>query len=594
MKRKMFGVLLLLILLLVGCSPKKMLEKVDQYLIEGDLEKAEQTLIEVVDRWPEDAAGRRNLGFVYLYQGRIEEAIGEFETALEYNKKPDLEYLGLGQAYLSKGEYDRAKEYLEKARSVGSYPATEYLLGFLYLDDEDLPKARVALKNASKVYPERGEIWAALGKLSLQNMQALDAVQAFQMAYAYGIRHYDLYAGLAESYYQLGNYRKAISVTEQALTQGHIDQMEKEALHLKLAQYNVNQNPTKAIESFKEILHQNPYKPEVLLMLGQLYFQQKKYAQAISTFKTYLKKYPPLAPMMHIMYDSYMALGNVKEAETYLKEAIHTKPDNYSFYVELLNLYHQQKRWTDAVPVYEAAIKLRPNDRELLKNLISIFFSAQKYERVIPYLEKALRQDPNNINLLLLKAQAHFRLHQIEEEEAVYKRVLAMDSKNLLAMNNLAQLYRDTKKLDQAIELYKKAQLIAPNDSNYDRNMAAIYLLQGGYVAAQESAKKAIARNSRDYEAYRYLGDAYFAQDKYTLAIQNYEKSLSIKKDFYPAMYPLGKAYFYANNYEKAYKYLSAFRKQFPNHENCKFYLTRTEWMRKQKSPGFKLYPAKP
>lgn len=594
MKRKLFGVLLLLILLLVGCSPKKMLKEVDQYLIQGDLEKAEQTLNELVDRWPENADGRRSLGFVYLYQGHIDEAIGEFETAIEYNKKPDLEFLGLGQAYLSKGEFEKAREYLEKARSKANFPATEYLLGFLYLHEEETPKALVALRNASKVYPERGEVWAALGKLALQNMRTLDAVQAFQMAYAYGIRHYDLYAGLAESYYQLGNYRKAVAVAEQAVELEYLSKVEKEALHLKLAQYNVNQNPTKAIESFKSILHQNPYKPEVLLMLGQLYFQQGKYQQAIDTFRTFLKKNPPLAPMMRLMYDSYMALGNVNEAEKCLKEAIHAKPDHYAFYVELLNLYHKQKRWTDAIPVYEAAIKVRPNDRELLKNLISIFFSAQKYERVVPYLEKALRQEPNNINLLLLKAQAHFRLHQIEEEEAVYKRVLAMDSKNLLAMNNLAQIYRDTKKLDQAMELYKKAQLIAPDDSNYDRNMGAIYLLQGNYAAARESAQKAIARNPRDYEAYRYLGDSYYAEDQYTQAIHNYEKSLAIQQDFYPAMYPLGKAYFYTNQYEQAYKYLSAFRKKFPTHENCKFYLTRVEWMRKQKSPGFKMVPAKP
>ena len=241
MKYKIWIGLIILFFLLSGCTYRdELISSGKDTFRKGDLDKAEEIFAELTQFSPRYHAGYLYLGFINLYQDKINEAIKYFEKSLVLNDQPDLEYLGLGQAYLAMSKYDLAREYLEKARMVEQYPVTEYLLGFIYLYAGESEKAQEKLHTASKSYPERGEIWAALGKVLLENHKILDAVQAYQMAYIYGIKTYDLYFGLAEAYYFLGNNRQAIAIIEQALAEPYLSDQEREELGMKLAQYNMN------------------------------------------------------------------------------------------------------------------------------------------------------------------------------------------------------------------------------------------------------------------------------------------------------------------------------------------------------------------
>lgn len=587
MKRRfyiaIFLILLFLFILISGCTYRSYLVSAGKKNLSlGEFERAELVLTDVLKLAPKHQEANLYLGFTYLYQDRLEEAVQAFQISLEGNKEPDLEYLGLGQAYLALGEFELAREYLEKARQADTYPVTDYLLGFIYLKNGDPSKARQSLNIASKAYPSRGEIWAALGKLALENLQVLDAAQAYQMAYVYGIRNFNLYEGLSEAYYQLGNYRQAVAVTEQALTERHFTQEEREEFHLKLAQYNVNQNPFKAIESFEAILRENPYKAEVLLMLGQLYFQQEQYEKSIEIYGTFLKKYPPFSQILHSLYRSHLAVGNGKLAERYLKDTIEMKDDYLPYYYELLNLYEEDQRWEDAALVYQQALKLAPEDLELLNNYAGVLFKLKQYDTALIYLDRALKIQPNNIQLHLTKAQVYFWLHQKEQEIVTYQGILKFAPDHLLTLNNLAQIYRDDGKWEEAFHLYQKAAELNPADGRYYRNLGYIRLAQGDYEGARGWLQKAIQKNPKDYEAYRFLGDTYFGQDEYQQSIKYYKKSLGIKEDYHYAIYPLGKAYFFINELEKAKPYFEAYLERYPLNEGSKFYLKRIEWLKDQ------------
>lgn len=578
-----FLTLLFLLFLVSGCTYRShLVSRGKENLSLGEFEKAELVLTEVLKLAPKHQKANLYLGFTYLYQDRLEEAVKALQISLEQNKEPDLEYLGLGQVYLALGEYELATENLEKARQVDTYPVADYLLGFIYLKNGDPSKARQSLNMASKVYPSRGEIWAALGKLALENLQILDAAQAYQMAYVYGIRNFDLYLGLSEAYYQLGNYRQAVAVTEQALAERHFSQEEREEFHLKLAQYNVNQNPAKAIESFEAILSENPYKAEVLLMLGQLYFEQEQYEKTLEVYGIFLKKYSPFSQILHSMYRSHLALGNRNLAEKYLKDTIEMKDDYLPYYFELLNLYEEDQRWDDVVLVYQQALKLAPEDLELLNNYIGVLFKLKQYDSALVYLERAIKLQPNNIQLHLTKAYTYFWLHQKEQEIITYQGILKFAPDHLLTINNLAQIYRDEGKWEDAFLLYQKAVELNPNEGRYHRNLGYIRLAQGDYEGARGWLQKAIQKNSEDHEAYRFLGDTYFGQDEYQQAIKYYTKSLEIKEDYYYAMYPLGKAYFFIDELEKAKPYFKAYLERYPLNEGSKFYLKRIEWLKDQ------------
>ncbi len=594
-RRLLIVISLLIILFSTGCTHFEYLTNLGkEALFKGDLTRAESIFQDLREYAPHAYQSYLYQGFIYLYRDRPQEAIEAFHSSLKYNKEPELEYLGLGHAYMALRDYEKARDYLEQAIAGENYPVAEYLLGFIYLQADHKSAAKDALNAASKIYPERGEIWAALGKLSMENLQILDAAQAYQMAYVHGIRTYDLYTGLAESYYQLGNYRQAIAVVEQALLERHISPEEKEQLRLKLAQYNIEQNPSKAIESLEAILANNPGKPEVQLMLGQLYYQQENYQAALNIFGQYLQQSPPLAQVLYLIYKSQLALENTKLAEKYLLDAIALKPQTLSYYLDLINLYHNEKRLKDLIPVYKKAMELRSQDPQLVSNLISIYLELGEYENAITYLRRAIELDPQNYDLYLIKANAHYKLNQIEAEQTTYETILKLAPNHILALNNLAQLMRDTNRLEEAFELYKKALAIDPKDGRYDRNLGYIFLVENNYLEARDWLNKAIMKNPEDYESYRFLGDTYFATDNYSEAIQAYEKSLQIKPDYPYVLYPLGKAYFYTDELDKAKKNFEAYLKLFPQNDGSQFYLTRIEWLKDQNTLDIEMVPAEP
>lgn len=576
-----------------GCTYReKLITSGKAALSNGDLEKAKVIFDDYLSFSPHKSEGYLYLGFIALYQDRIEDAIEHFENSLKHNDEPGLEYLGLGQAYLSLLEYDIAKEYLEKAREVDEYPVTEYLLGFIYFNEGKHFKAQQALNVASKTYPKRGEIWAALGKILLENAKTFDAAKAYQMAYVYGIREFDLYFGLAEAYYQMGNYHQAIAVAEQALTERHISIEEKEQLYLKLAQYNMNQNPAKSIESFKAILANDPDQAEVLLMLGQLYFHEGMYYEVIDTYEQFLKTYSPKVNVLHTMYRSYLALENYKLAEEYLKALIQLKSNEISYYMELINLYQMQERFKEVIPVYKEALQLTPDDLTLLVNLSGLFLNLEQYEDALPYFVRAIKLNPTNFDLYLSKAYAYYKLQKTKDEKITYEQILVIDPNHLVTINNLAQLLRDTNRLDEAFELYQKAMVLDPSVGKYDKNLGYILLIKEDYVGAREWLKKAIDKDSKDYESYRFLGDTYMGQDQYAEAVKCYEESLKIKPDYYYAIYPLGKAHYFLNELDKAKSYFETYLERYPLNEGSKFYLTRIAWLKDQKAPDFEIKPA--
>ncbi len=82
-------------------------------LYERDLEKTIEVGKELVELYPDDVIGHRNLGFAYLNLGNIDKSIEHFEKAIQEKVDVALVYNNLAFAYSTKGLYEKAIELLE-------------------------------------------------------------------------------------------------------------------------------------------------------------------------------------------------------------------------------------------------------------------------------------------------------------------------------------------------------------------------------------------------------------------------------------------------------------------------------------------------
>ena len=96
-----------------------------ELLSQGNMDDALEEFQKAVELNPKDPVAQRNVAYVLDRQGKVEEAIDAYKQAIELDPKNLLAYNNLGVLYDKEGKYDEAIWQLENALSVNpSDPTT--------------------------------------------------------------------------------------------------------------------------------------------------------------------------------------------------------------------------------------------------------------------------------------------------------------------------------------------------------------------------------------------------------------------------------------------------------------------------------------
>lgn len=97
----------------------------------GQLEEANQLMIELVKEQPENGYYQFQCAWTYDSLGKEQEAVPHYEKAIQLGLKPEFlvdAYVGLGSTYRTLGQYEQSKRILEKALS--EFPEAEHVKVF--------------------------------------------------------------------------------------------------------------------------------------------------------------------------------------------------------------------------------------------------------------------------------------------------------------------------------------------------------------------------------------------------------------------------------------------------------------------------------
>jgi tetratricopeptide (TPR) repeat protein len=84
------------------------------YIQKGDFEKGQEYFAKALEISPEDEVAAYNVGQIFFSNQRPDEAIKYYKLAIQIKQDWSKPYLRLGYAYLNKGDFDAALEYLNK------------------------------------------------------------------------------------------------------------------------------------------------------------------------------------------------------------------------------------------------------------------------------------------------------------------------------------------------------------------------------------------------------------------------------------------------------------------------------------------------
>jgi len=337
--------------------------------------KGEVTLWEdTISKSPRKARPYEALGTAYAEQGRLDEAIQTFHTALRFNKNDPKVHTNLGVAYYKKGRTAEALSELNKAIAIDPQDALAYYnLANIFTDQERWDDAIEVYRKAVRILPSEPMIRHNLAYALNRNGMRREAIDEYLEA----IRNKN---DLVESHKNLA------------------------ALYLQEDQID------EALQHYQEANRIQPDDPMVHRMIGSLYKKQKLFDLALREFE----KAAQLDPNATTYYQWGTVLDQKKEWEKAIRayqRAIELNPEMVEAYINLGVNYQKRNQLELSMKAFLEAMRLQPKLAEAHNNLGYLYQQKGLIELARLEYELALQFRPQwdlpRINLMQLQGPIH-------------------------------------------------------------------------------------------------------------------------------------------------------------------------------------------
>jgi tetratricopeptide (TPR) repeat protein len=329
-----------------------------------------------------------NLGVALLQKGHVDEAIADYEKALEI--KPDYPeaHSNLGTAFLQKGRVDEAIAQCQKALAIKSdYAGAHANLGNALLQKGEVDEAMVHYRKVLEIKPHFFEAYNNLGTALLQKGELSEAIVHFQKALEIKPDYADAQSNLGNAFLQEGQVEEAIA-------------------HFQMA------------------LRIEPNFSQVQYNLGNAFIKKGRLDEAIGHYQKALEIDPAYAEAHGNLGSAFLKQGQVEEAIAHYKKALGMKPLNVGFQNSLALVLatcptDSLRNGFRAVELAEKANQLSGGCQPLfLRTLAAAYAEAGRFPEAVEAAQKALA---------LAKSQGNARLTEtIESNLKLYQRDLPL------------------------------------------------------------------------------------------------------------------------------------------------------------------------
>lgn len=305
------------------------------------------------------------------------------------------------------------------------------LYAFVHYSREDYDKALQAYENVVKQpdIPLAMEINTryTIAQLYFVQERWQDGIRALQSWFEMTENpNASAYVLLAQGYYQLKDYDRALTNVETAIDMFRRDGKVPKEQWLNLARflYFEKNDINQAVATLEELLKHYP-KKQYWVQLSHMYGEQKKDPKQVAAMETayvqdLLDKGTEMVTMAYLYLNAEVPYKAAKVMDKGLSgEAIEETSKNYEI---LGNAYRQAQEVEKAIPAMEEAAA-RSDDGELYTRLGNIYLDGEEYGKAIEAITKGLNRGgvkrPDNARLVL--GMAYFNEKQYDKARQAFQ-----------------------------------------------------------------------------------------------------------------------------------------------------------------------------
>jgi len=250
-----------------------------------------------------------------------------------------------------------------------------------------------------------------------------------------------------------------------------------------------SRNYTGAEKILVEEIERNPKSPQLLALLGNIFFLDRKYLNSASAFL----KAQALSPLdersRFTLAMAYVVMNRPDWARPVLEKLVETNPKNVIYPYWLARLDYSAQQFSTAISKLEKVLELDPEFVRARDNLGLCYEALGRYEEAITSYQEAVRLNrqkpqnspwpPLNLGTLLLK------LGKIEEAEIYFRESLCYDSRLPQTHYQLGLFLEKQERNAEALRELKQASAYDPSYAEPQYALARIYRRIGDNMNAE-------------------------------------------------------------------------------------------------------------
>ena len=284
-----------------------------------------------------------------------------------------------------------------------------------------------------------------------------------------------------------------------------------------------------------------------LFLKGFYYIQIKEYSKAISLYKNAVEKAPGFAPLYCVLGDIYLSTGYFEDSITEYKMAIWLDPFNIAAYRHLCRAYEEQGDYNQAIEVYKKLISLAPNLPDLYSNLANIYYIKGEFDLAISNYQTAITLNPNRSWTSVIAQTMGFVYQENKSDPdaaiSAYQTAYVLTPEDIDIYVNLGSAFYDKEDYSNALAIYRKALELQPHNPKIHCNLGFLYWGKADTEEAIKSYELAIKYDSNYDIAYNNLGVIYLDDlGRVNKAIELFRKAVESNPNYALAHFNLARA----------------------------------------------------
>lgn len=194
--------------------------------------------------------------------------------------------------------------------------------------------------------------------------------------------------------------------------------------------------------------------------------------------------------------DAAYAGGNLREALTFIQQAVAARPNDASLKTTLGSLHYQLGEWRQSFQVFGHLVQSQPNNPDLLVRFAAAAEACEDIETFEASLGRALQLAPEHADALKLLADLNLKTGRYADAAQVYGRLLKKTPNNIGVLLPLGRCLYEVRELDAAAAVFEQVLSLEPNHALARENLETVRKAQASHAPAQEASAPTVAADA--------------------------------------------------------------------------------------------------